>query len=79
MEEGPFRVIFGWHIRVVRKSMSSSYIFLLPAVIRTWILFSLRFSQNFYLCHRLESHRDLMYYTLSKSQLSKGSSVFPIS
>jgi hypothetical protein len=44
IEEGPFRIIFGWPNSVVQKSMPSSHIFLPSAGIRTWILFSLRFS-----------------------------------
>jgi hypothetical protein len=37
MEEGPFGVILGWPIRAVRKSLTSSHIFLLQAVFTTWI------------------------------------------
>jgi hypothetical protein len=50
MEEGPFRDIFGWPIRAVRKSLSFSHIFFLPATIRTLILFRLKVSQNLQLC-----------------------------
>jgi hypothetical protein len=76
VEESPSRGVFGLHQQVGRKSLTFLHKYPLMASIRTWILFSLRFSKNCYLCHRHESHRDLLYYALSKSQLSKVSSIF---
>jgi hypothetical protein len=78
VEKGLSGAIFWWPIRAGRKSPPFPHIYLFIAVIITWVLFSLIFSQNCYLCHRLESRRDLLCYALSKSPLSKVSSIFAI-
>ena len=77
VEEGPYRVVFGWPIRVGRKSLLLLHIILLPAVIRTWILFRLRIS----LCYsspQAADRLDLLYYELSESHLYNHSSIFAI-